>query len=600
MQTIVYKGSRVWLIKPHPLYREHNLRVNWDTLLPPLSGTRHQRAYLLRSAKDFLFESVKRSEARVGALSPGTVRNRFIRIRVLCRWMIEREIWRFNQLKEPDLLNFLEDRLASSRSNRSGSVAVTSSSFGGYYELLEELYGLRDEYPAPLRVDLAVNADSQELIARASPVKCWPSVELPVAKELLRWTISVVERSKYVEQAASEISLAAKSWVGLTGWKRNRECRRLLDRINSGYQANSALFSVDDTFQESIRTLVGSILIIILFFTGMRISEVLTLQIDCLVQRLHADGSQHWYLQGSGAKRKGRERLWVVPEIVVNVVRSQIRLFASVRELFGVKMLFISKFETMRMLTGRFKPKPMGGARANALMREVIKKSGGSSTELSNEFHAHRARKTFARFVVLRDKSALESLAHHYGHLYAAVLDRHYVGNDFRLEELIREEDREELRAGLTKLLTSAKIGGKAGERITSVRETMLTSKSSNMRGKLTLDSVVDKLVTSGLILAPCDWGYCVYARELSKCQGNSNGPNPIKRAPSVCSSCANFAVVEHHLPWWERRHSEQSKFLNRSDLPDQTRRIVTEQLLMTERVLSSIVTLRMKENKND
>ncbi|MDN4056005.1 hypothetical protein QPK32_23340 [Massilia sp. YIM B02763] len=550
--------------------------------------------------KGFFYASITHAEARAGLLSPGTVQLDFRRIRVLCNWMIEKGKWRFSSLTASDVMEFLEIRLFARRSGCEDSGTVTQSSIGEYYGMLKQLWILRDQYVAPLQIDVERLVGLPELMARAMPNKIWAPVELTMAKKLLRWALSTVERSAPVEDALAEIWASRKRWVGTTRNMCKQEFRKLLLRVDARY---SEQFVVGDALgktrlQSAIRNLEGAILLIILFFTGMRISEVLTLQTNCLVTRQHADGIVYCYLKGPGAKRKGRERLWVVPDVIADVVRLQIRLFAPIRELHKVSMLFPRQFDAMRILTGRFKPHALTGAGANLIMREAIGGIGNNLCDLSSSFHAHRARKTFARFVVMRDKSALESLAHHYGHVYAAILDRHYVGNDFRLEELIRTEDIAELREGLTKLLTAANIGGKAGERMMMARERIAASPA--LRGKVTLDGVVENLVKNGLILAPCDWGYCVYAREQSKCKGNANGPNPILRAPSVCASCTNFAVADHHLPWWERRHVEQSKFLSRPGLPEQTKRVVSEQLAMTEKVLSSVIRQHAKEGMDE
>lgn len=597
MKTIESKGSRVWIIRSHPLYKPKDLRINWSDLLPPQSDeTKHERAYLRGSVKGYFYAAISNTESRIGVLSPGTVQAKFLRIRVLCRWMLGKGIWRFSALSVPDIQEFMQERLQAVARGRTHAEAVTRSSVNEYFEIMEELWHLRDLYVAPLRINVAQAIDIQVLLAQTVPSQMWRPVELHAAKGLLKWAISEIEGAGEIADALDEIWFARSRWVGLTRFARKRESFILIRRVDQNF--NAARFArmevQSDGLLRAIRNLTGAILLIILFFTGMRISEVLTLEIDCLEERLHEDGVSYSYLKGPGAKKKGRERLWVVPEIVVEVVRLQIRLFERIRLLHKVPMLFTSKFDTMRILTGRFKPRELSGSVANYLMRSVIGGFLGENHELSTSFHAHRARKTFARFVVMRDKSSLESMAHHYGHVYAAVLDRHYVGNDFRLDEMIRDEDLNELRSELTRLLTASSIGGKAGDRIMAVRDK--AGLTPDFRGKLALDSLVEKLVKNGLILAPCDWGYCVYAHELSKCKGSVNGPNPVQRAPSTCGSCSNFAVTERHLPWWERRHSEQTKFLKKEGLPDQTRRVVSAQLEMTEQVLTSIVR-RRREN---
>ncbi|CEF48468.1 unnamed protein product [uncultured bacterium] len=85
----------------------------------------------------------------------------------------------------------------------------------------------------------------------------------------------------------------------------------------------------------------------------------------------------------------------------------------------------------------------------------------------------------------------------------------------------------------------------------------MLASRS-RFRGR-TRDGEVREYVgfilpKSGIVLGVCDWGYYVFRREHSACQGDKSGPDPVPRIQSVYMRCANFAVTERHRPIWEER----------------------------------------------
>jgi hypothetical protein len=201
------------------------------------------------------------------------------------------------------------------------------------------------------------------------------------------------------------------------------------------------------------------------------------------------------------------------------------------------------------------------------------------------------ARKTFARFVVMRDKTALQSLAYHYGHVHSSVTDGAYVGADIGLAKLIREEDRADLAEALMDLLSSGAVGGRAGKNIAQISEQASGGKAL-FRGKRGLDAAVGKLIDSGIRLAPCDWGYCVYSKAMSACGGDETGPNLVQRAPDVCASCANFSVTERHRPYWNERAKRDEEFLERQGLPDQTKHIVRARLARSREVLVSLVSM--------
>jgi hypothetical protein len=86
-------------------------------------------------------------------------------------------------------------------------------------------------------------------------------------------------------------------------------------------------------------------------------------------------------------------------------------------------------------------------------------------------------------------------------------------------------------------------------------------------------------LADSGLTLGVCDWGFCVYRQEHSACFGSTTGPNPLRREPSTCASCRNFAVSAQHRAYWLEQARRHEAFLNEPALPTQTLKIARERL---------------------
>ena len=103
------------------------------------------------------------------------------------------------------------------------------------------------------------------------------------------------------------------------------------------------------------------------------------------------------------------------------------------------------------------------------------------------------------------------------------------------------------------------------------------------------LTEAVERLIESGIRLAPCNWGYCVYRKELSACSGDDNGPTELWRNPDVCSECMNFCPTAKHLPWWEDRAARSEEFLKRADLPAMTRSHVQGRLAHCRHVIDSV-----------
>lgn len=151
--------------------------------------------------------------------------------------------------------------------------------------------------------------------------------------------------------------------------------------------------------------------------------------------------------------------------------------------------------------------------------------------------HPHMMRKTFAQLAVRRDKSRLGPVAAQLGHAYSSFTDQRYVGASHPLASLIAEEDRKELARSLEHLLTCDRVGGKAASAFQRVREQV-----GQFRGRKSMSTLIDQLIGKGVLLAPCDWGFCVYTRS-TRCVGEmrrgltrSTNPQMFARAARTSS----------------------------------------------------------------
>ncbi|WP_293778790.1 hypothetical protein [uncultured Oxalicibacterium sp.] len=600
--TISYKGSKTWRLWPHPLYPGRILTVNWESLFGTASnGTKHQREYLKRSTKELMFEMILLSESRVGRLSPGTVQVTFQKLRCLVRWMVARNIWRFNLISEQDALAFLESRLKrKSPLRRDESRVVTDRTIAEYVTFLETLWILRDRYTSALKFSPKGIPEITQIISQCKVIESWKPVAMSDAIKMLSTALDWQKHYPLILSIESVCRRERRKWVGVSKSQRAMLSKKLYKGIESsdeGTRVRQIVFPQNHNFSsdyiELVRSALGASLLVILLFSGMRIGEVLSLRRKCLELISHSDKEKYWYVNGIAGKKKGMARKWILASPAVDAINFVKELS---RPLSGNAIntpLFLKRPGGSSAITHSCTFTQMSGMEANHLLRHFIAKRVDIASFTPAQFHAHRARKTFARFVALRDKSALESLAYHYGHLYTAVLDRSYVGTDFDLEDLLRDENQREMREGLTDLLNATVIGGKAGDKLMKFRQAQ-----SSFNGKAALTNMVDQLIQDGVVLAPCDWGYCVYAKDLSMCGGSEVGPNAERRSPSVCASCKNFAVTKAYSAWWERRYEQQEGFLRKEMLPDQTRRVVERQFDFTKQILSSLVKKNEKKSR--
>jgi hypothetical protein len=203
----------------------------------------------------------------------------------------------------------------------------------------------------------------------------------------------------------------------------------------------------------------------------------------------------------------------------------------------------------------------------------------------------HQGRKTFARFVALRDRTGLFALAQHLGHRDRQMTDKGYVGSDYALQEEIEEHILEQSVSAWEEMLSAPALGGRAGDHIMAKRP-----RFGGLKLKQDLRSFAQLLVQAGLTLGVCDWGFCVYRQEHSACLGSTTEPNPIYREPSTCVRCRNYVVAEKHRAYWQEQVDRHLALLNEPGLPRQTLKIARDRLMEATRILRSLTTSRGRD----
>jgi integrase len=580
--------KNIWYLGNHPLY-ERNNRLDWEKFHFDRISSKYERYKLRKSAKKFLY--VLFENTYPDGQNPGTLNGWVIHLRLLIRWMISQEIYSFKVLSEKNLYDYLQERVKANQGN------LSKRAIRKHITLFEKLWEFRFQYPHALQIDPAKIDIFHKVLRKGAIAKQWNSVPieitLPLVKDAIHWLENDAETTLRLIEL---INASRGSLVGLTKLQRYKKCNYALETVINSHpefkQYQEKLLLTDkrskDILRISMKLSIGAAIVIILFLTGIRVSELLSFKVGCCIERTHTDGQKYWYIQGVGAKKNGASKEWIIPSPVVMAVNYLERLHSVLMP--DRKYLYLFEFPC-NFATLPFpyiQVKKYWSSDIGDLMRQfAYSKIRGASSIIGNtRLHPHQARKTFAKYVVLRDKRGLEALAQHYGHLYTSILDKFYVGTDFELHHLMDEESQKDLEAGLNDLLSCEILGGKAGEKLTKIREIANTK----YRGKSVLDSIVKKMINEGVVLAPCDWGYCVYTKDQSACKGTDNAPNPIFREPNTCANCNNFAVTQKHKKWWEERVVRDEEFLKLKNLPEQSITIVQSRLNKSISVLQQLI----------
>lgn len=590
--------DHIWALKPSSTLEEAaTIKLGWDFALP--SGERFidaRYASLLESSKQLIALIRTRSLSTGLSQRATTVKGYFTYLRELVRWMAREGVVRFADLDATAVLQF--QRTVASRPGVAGAT-LSATTVQKYLYLLIYLYRFRDDLEDALQVD---PFPGQSLGAAAKvrdgDIPRLPYTPDPVATALIQGAIKSVERASQVLQSREVFAqaIAQAQGDGTSKHLLTEAAAHALqewDRCHPGDDM-PAIVSTNDLMQR-VDMLYAACFVVIAYLVGARVSEILHLRVGCVQGRSGdsangdgADSSIVGTIFKGEAQYHGRRHEWVAPPAAVKAVAVLELLSAAHRARSARQDLWLRRRE-VGVSEWRFDfagplELPTIGRINNLLARFSnwlgLPQHDGKPWRLTS----HQGRKTFARFVALRDRTALFALAQHLGHRDRTVTDLCYAGNDYRLNSEIDAAILEQSVAAWEHMLAAPGLGGRAGVEIIARRP-----RFRGARLKQDIKSYALMLVDAGLVLGVCDWGFCVYREEHSACLGNAAGPNPERREPSTCARCKNFSVSAQHRPYWVEQVKRSEALLNEPALPMQTLRIVRDRFNEAQSLIRAI-----------
>jgi hypothetical protein len=589
-----------WSFSPTNLLEEERpIQIAWDFPLPGgghFTDTAH--APLLESARRFIALTRCRSRSTGRPQRAATVRILFIRLRCLIIWMDREGFHRFADLDSAAIQRY-RATTAARRTRLGARIAPTTLEVAD--RLLRYLHHFREEVGDGLPTDPCRDPGAPAATGgRQAPRGSIPYTPDAVAVPLVQGAIAFLTESAIDILCARERYAAACDRARRRGCQRDR-CRRAgLAAVRSRpIRLPAGCVSTDSPADlgELVDRLYIACFVVISYLVGPRVSEVLSLRAGCVKPLAAVEGAAPTDLSviaGSIFKLEadyyGRGHEWVAPPPATHAIAVLEALSAPHRQRSGRSELWLRpRSAHMGAVEWRLDRSPVLWVVRTDRINKGIRSLGawlalpphnGRTWKLST----HQGRKTFSRFAALRDRTALFALAQHLGHRDRAITDRGYIGQDYSLAREIGANILEQSVTAWEHMLSEPRLGGRAGQEIIAKRP-----RFHGAHMKQDIRSYARLLAGAGLTLGLCDWGFCVYRQEHSACLGTAQGPNPVRREPSTCARCRNFAVSTEHRPYWEDQARRYEALPKEPALPTQSLRIARERLGEARSVLRSI-----------
>jgi hypothetical protein len=629
----------VWDITPYiPARNSVDSKIRFDFKLPDGSSFSDPKyACLLDASKRFLYARwrVQAPHSRKH-ISARTVINNWAQLRVLLKWMIAQRITDFHSLSSAHCLAYASSEI---RSLKTSTLIITLQILTTYYDLSEHLIDRLPEYPWTNSVPsvLAREGNLQTTNGRRSTTEVIPPRILRILvqtafdyvetraesiikvrdqilqlREEARKNLTVTHRARYPNGFSSiypdEATYLATRVSHITSRKVNQLC------TEKGFISLKV-------FKQQLIHLRTSCHTICAVFSGMRDSELASLEVGCFIRREGYDGEKFCWLKGLTYKleKDPMPAEWMVPEVVGMAVDVATRLGAPERALCAIRIRELeSILSKSYVLEGArsdlqlelnearkhqnalmFSEKENGrifalcGMPANQSLRKFAEMAGVEVEQYDMEgvinhskvivgepwpFASHQFRRTFAVFVARNIMGDVRYLREHFKH-WSIDMTLYYSMHDDRLDVSVFTDiltERDELQAIILEkwLSKDTALSGGAGKRIISFRKRGEIKTVKDMR------EFCRKL------------GEDVFVRGTghSWCMASGKGCGGQGLYDAVrCISCGEGVIDKTHLQIWQGIRQQQIEILQCSDLGEPSWERCVGQLKEAEQVLKDL-----------
>ena len=362
---------------------------------------------------------------------------------------------------------------------------------------------------------------------------------------------------------------------------------RSYDHISLTINSKSKNCSVN--LSDELYFLRTSCYIIINIFSGMRNSEVLSLDTDCITHKSTEDGiGSLTFLHGTIYKTGHKKKTWLVPPVVEEAVIVLTSLMQSVRERMvaeeqGLKRqlenisnedakqiskrhTFVARHKNKLFLTipGKNPASVIGITTINRDLKIFCNDFDirGENNQ-SYRLHTHQFRRTYARFIARSELGDLLTLREHFGH-WSLDMTTYYADggadeyeSDIELMAMVTQEKQTRQSEIMTGLLDSEAPLAKGGEWLKAWRSSVRTAENkekliAEYSGSITLNGTGHSWCVGNARGTGCG-GLCIFEAQM-------------------CVDCHYGIIGAEHRPVWEGIRDQQKEALALDDMGESGR----------------------------
>jgi integrase len=506
---------------------------------------------LMESAKDFIYSLMADPIEGHKAPKYSTVIGKFGDTRQLVKWMITNGYELFSQLDQKALEQYElynRNRQAKIGGDRKGKIKPTA--LATILAIVNDIYLQRGKIKDAI---LFEPFDGEKPSTRAGVTRQYKKQN---KTERIPEDVSVDLLSKafhYTEVKAGSI-LAARDMVNgvWQQWHSEISYSAMLNRATECIKEHG--FNALKALRKEERRLRTACYIIIAYFSGMRISEILSIKKGCIEKKKGNNGTDYYLLHSIYYKTKDQPTpgTWLVSEAVVTAIDVFEKLSAPLMVESGKDELFL-----IMVTTNHNQIEVMSGSTINNNLNKFINES---NVVLHNgrKWHlaSHQFRKTFAYYMAKENKCNLKFLQLQFKHVSMDMTLWYAITEDEELFEDVDEACEDVSLEELEEIMTpGTTLAGKGGEIIAERRDKVFAGKTTAERRRCLEEWGIDDLYVRSTF-----YGYCIFNEQHALC----NAGFDCQCNPHICK---NAVITDAYRENWERLLKRNHDILNRPDL---------------------------------
>lgn len=538
----------------NPAVGRHDKQIHWSFKLPGgKTFTDPPFGSLLTASKEFIY-ALRWHPIDTPVHTPANLRNLFKTLKGFIAHLIgySSPLLRFKDVLPHHCEDYIQ-KLSSSDSSRARKYR--------YIQILQMLFQYREVMQDGLAID-PLKGDSAARIAGKTAGSSGRKTEIipeEILGPLVRASLQYVEQfsgflldlSDGVEKIRGCANPIQFLYLGTRHLRRHAPAPYPL--IGTGLEISVRSLRQLNTEMSHLQT---ACFVLIAFATGMRLSELLSLEEGCCQTETAPEQPDLVWLLSRVFKMQGvpdgRKARWLGGPVCTKAVQVLERLGKRVRRRAKVAYLMMPIPATH----GRHPTRnPLSQPTILRRLTDYVGMLGlKDSSGRAFHIHPHMFRRTFARYVVRYDTTNLLALKEHFKHISLSMTD-HYVGNDLELWMLLEEETDGASFESFDKALRADQLAGPGGVRLRkkvdqAIAEGRLEKDFRGEAGSHLRRKMIVDLVEAGQRIYPCAASnYCWFHDGSALC---TDGDRPILKRCNP-GGCPNSIITLEHKPHWER-----------------------------------------------